>query len=332
VKISGNPRRPVESIFVALFHFEYENEPMSRIRKWVKDFFSVSHAQANGLMILIPLMAGVILSEPLWRWYNRQLPTDYSKDRRMLDSLVSLWDKSDPVSQNANEIATTKVERFTFDPNTASQEQLSRMGFPASLSIRLIRYRERGGKFKRKEDLLKIYGMDTTLYQQLAPWIRMPDNPRRKAAPTFAKKGFERRPPKPVVERFDVNLADTAQLSTIRGIGTKLSQRIVRYREGLGGFINMTQLKEVYGLDSTVIENLAKSAFVSAGFEPKRLNINTADAGTLAKHPYVTDKEARSIVAYRFQHGNFESLDDLRAIQVLSAENLLRILPYVTLN
>ena len=302
---------------------------MFQVKKWVREFFAVSHAQANGLVILLPLMAVVILSEPAWRWYTRRLPVDYSKDQATLDSLVALWRENEAVDQQQS-LTAAAHKPFHFDPNTATEEQFTSMGISPASAVRMIRYREKGGKFRVKADLLKIYGMDTALYRQLLPWIRLPDKWPKKEKPKFANKAFERRPTPEPLKAFDVNLADTAQLSKIRGIGAKLSQRIIRYREGLGGYVQMKQLKEVYGLDSTVVENLEKFAFVAEDFEPKRLNINAADARMLADHPYLSDKEARAIVAYRFQHGNFGSLDELRAIQVLTGETLSRILHYLT--
>ncbi|MEJ7643847.1 MAG: helix-hairpin-helix domain-containing protein [Chryseolinea sp.] len=280
-------------------------------------------------MILIPLLAIVILSEPAWNWYNRNLPVDYTKDQAKLDSLVALWD-ADSVLPTEKEIAPRVYEKFQFDPNSASAQDLERLGFPATLAARIVRYREKGGKFKAKGDLLKIYGIDTSFYRQLRPWVRLPDQRRSKERQKFERKAFARRPVPARINPFDVNIADTAQLRQLRGIGEKLSQRIIKYRDGLGGFVRIGQLSEVYGLDSVVVENLVKFAFVSEDFKPKLLNINTTDAKTLGAHPYLTDKEARSIVAYRFQHGNFGSLDELRAVQVLTEENLMKVLPYLT--
>ncbi len=302
---------------------------MLQVRRWFREFFSLSHAQANGLIILIPLLALLILSEPAWRWYIRHLPVDHAHDQAKLDSLVALWNADDSAYLPPKRVAPPH-RRFYFDPNTTSGEQFLELGFTHALASRIVHYREKGGKFRVKGDLLKIYGMDTSFYRQLRPWIGLPELFRRAEKRKFTGKEYGPRPHAVPLTPFDVNLADTAQLSKIRGIGEKLSERIIRYREVLGGFVRMEQLTEVYGLDSAVTGNLAKYAFVAEHFQPKRMNVNTADAKMLAVHPYLTDKDARSIVAYRFQHGNFGSLDELGAIQVLTEETLLKILPYLT--
>ncbi len=46
------------------------------------------------------------------------------------------------------------------------------------------------------------------------------------------------------------------------------------------------------------------------------VNINTADAATIAKELVgVGDKTAAAIVAYRDEHGPFDSIDDLRMVK-----------------
>jgi DNA uptake protein ComE-like DNA-binding protein len=79
-----------------------------------------------------------------------------------------------------------------------------------------------------------------------------------------------------------------------------------------------------------VVHRLASSSYIEAGFQPRKLNINTADERELAAHPYLRKTVAKSIVAYRFQHGKFESLEDLRNIHTLEPETIKKIVPYLT--
>src|SRR5258706_14664541 len=198
-------------------------------------------------------MLVLIFSEPVYRyWFVRQ-PHDYSKETKRLDSLMATWKwESDSVIKES----TPVIKSFSFDPNLSTREELADLGFTRSLATRIVNYRLKGGKFFVKRDLMKIYGMDSTLYQRLIPFISLPENISKEKT----SKKFETRE-KPAVAKFDLNQADTSRLVKIYGIGPKLSLRIVSYRDKLGGFIFQSQLQEVYGLDSTVVRELISKSF-----------------------------------------------------------------------
>jgi len=303
------------------------------IKRWIKDFFALSHSQANGFIILIPLLAIIIFSEPLWHWYIGQRKEDFSKDRAKLDSLIALWDKRQPEENKDKPVAAEPLKSvfFSFDPNHATVDELRALGFSSALASRIAHYREKGGKFKVKADLLKIYGVDSSFYQQLYAFIVLPEKPEFKK-PEFKKKEYDHKSPSKgkSISTFDINRADTAQLKKIYGIGEKLSWRIIKYRDALGGFVVMDQVLEIYGLDSAVVNRLIKASFVERDFQPFRINVNTADENTLAAHPYLKKTVAKSIVAYRFQHGEFKALDDLRKIHALDDKTIRKIAPYLT--
>lgn len=128
---------------------------------------------------------------------------------------------------------------------------------------------------------------------------------------------------------LDINEADSAQLVAIRGIGPVRARRISLYRERLGGFIKMAQLKEVYGLDSLVRLTLSKHCFVKEGFEPRRVDINAALPENLTRHPYFSWSQAKTIVLYRFQHGPFHSAEELKAIKGIAEEWVESVKPYL---
>ncbi|HTE33746.1 MAG TPA: helix-hairpin-helix domain-containing protein [Chryseolinea sp.] len=300
---------------------------MGRVRKWVRDFFSLSHSQANGFIVLIPLLAIIVMSEPVWHWYISRQPLDLSKDQAILDSIVAVWEAGE--SKITTPRAVLGQHSFRFDPNTATEQDFASLGFSKALASNIVRYRNRGGQFRTKTDLLKIYNMDTALYRRLRAFIELPVEVKAKEKKRFEGKSIGKLNKHAEIASFDINLADTAQLKLLRGIGEKLSLRIVKYRDALGGFVEMAQLREVYGLDSTVIETLSKFCFVKEGFTPHRINVNTATADELAAHPYLTGPEARSLVAYRFQHGKFEVLADLRKLQVIKEETIVKIMTYL---
>jgi len=293
--------------------------------RWVKNFFGLSRAQSNGIVVLLPLLGIIMFSEPLWHAYVSGREEDYASSRAKLDSLIEDW--SDEVEIEDQEAVSDRpsIRLSSFDPNTEPLDKLRELGFSAALSLRLIHYREKGGKFIVKKDLLKIYGMDSAFFEQLHPYIDLPE--KIEAKPEIVERPSLKRLP---VAKFDINLADTSQLKRVYGIGSRLSQRIVKYRDALGGFIAIDQLKEVYGLDTAVVNRLVRMSFLEEDFEPRKININQADEAEMAVHPYLRMAVARAIVTYRFQHGEFESLDDLRKIHALDDQTIQKITPYLT--
>ncbi len=299
---------------------------MNRLKAWIRSFFAFSRSETNALLILLPLMVLLIFSEPAYRYWFTNQELSFSKDSLRLDSLVAKWqwEKVDSISESAYR------PLFRFNPNTASRDSLLQLGFSPSLARRIVNYRTRGGVFKIKSDLLKMYGADTLLYKKLYSFIDLPLVAEKKRK-EFSTDSFPTRTIVAII-RLDLNVADTAQLITVYGIGSKFSMRIVEYRERLGGFVSMDQLKEVYRLDTTAIGRLKKKFFVSPGFVPRQIPLNSATEKELATHPYISYKLAAAVVAYRFQHGYFTSIEDLVNLKLLAEKDFQRIKPYITIN
>lgn len=300
-----------------------------RLQRLISNFFGFTRAQTNGFMVLLPLVGLLTFSEPLYRWWKSRTPRDFSQEQAVLDSLMVHWQSNE--INTIPEADEQPIKRFPFDPNRASEEELQSLGFSTGLSRRLINYRHKGGLFRVKTDLLKLYGMDSAFYFSLAPYISLPE---KNALAEKKEEAIERpvqkkelKPAEPV--RFDLNQADTTLLKSIYGIGSKLSARIVQHRQLLGGFITSDQLYAIYGLDSAVVERLADASFIHDDFQPRALNLNDATAEELAAHPYISKRMATAIITYRFQHGKYTSIDDLRNILQLNESQLNAIRPYL---
>jgi competence protein ComEA len=296
---------------------------MERLRRLIRNWLGFSRTEANGFMILLPLLFLIIISEPLYRKWAYSQEEDFSKEEKMLDSLVALWNSSPQQEIETEPQRVALIERFPFEPNKASELDLEKLGISKHLSKRIVTYRQKGGVFRVKSDLMKIYGMDSTLYRQLYAYIVLPEKVTKDEPQQFivAKKP---------AALFDLNKADTAELKTIYGIGPVLAARIIKFRDKLGGFVKADQLKDVYGLDTTVYKRLTKASFIDQNFLPNKININTSDEIKLSSHPYISKSVAKAIVAYRFQHGNFSDEGEVRKISILTPYEAERLIPYVT--
>lgn len=266
---------------------------------------------------MLPLLMLLVLSQPAYRYwlYHSYKPP---VQERLLDSLVATWrwERNDTLKGS-------NVNRQPFDPNLSTAKELADLGVPEKMASRIVKYRFNGGKFRIKADLLKIYGMDSILYSQLMPFIQLPES----HPPSPVRLAKETKPQL----LLDINLADSIQLMSIRGVGPSRSRTIVRYRERLGGFVSIDQISEVYGLDSATVDQIKKRIFIRSDFKPRQIPINSVTEWQLKSHPYIKFNLAKSIAAYRFQHGSFRTPDDLKQIQLLDEVMFQKIKPYLTM-
>ncbi len=299
---------------------------MNRLKAWVRAFFGLSRRETQGFLILLPLLLLSVFIMPTYHLWKASQKQDFSKESKELDSMLARWtweEKQDSI------LKETEHALFTFNPNTSTKEDFIRLGFSTNLATRIDNYRTKKGRFSIKSDLLKIYGMDSGLYNRVFAFIDLPEERETKKSGLPAINETAVSLPK---EKFDINQADTTQLIGIYGIGSKLSQRIIKYKNQLGGFTSMNQLSEVYGLDTAVISELNRKAFVTIDYQPKKININSATEKELSTHPYIKYSLAKAITTYRFQHGNFNSVEDLKKIALVDETFYNKIKPYLTLN
>ena len=166
--------------------------------------------------------------------------------------------------------------------------------------------------------------------------------PYRSYYPTAAKqepKGFSReyshdqeRPFAPRQQQkpllINLNEADSAQLEALPGIGERLSARIIKYRDRLGGFHDVAQLKEVYGLQDSVLVLLVTRLFVPPGGLIKKMDVNKCSYADFRRHPYMGHAFAKSLVAFRQTHGEIETVDELYQLVAVKKEEIERMKPY----
>lgn len=285
--------------------------------QWLRNLFGFTRAQTNGFAVLLPLLLLIIFSEPLYR--NFFLSPDQPPEIIFPSGnpAVPLPDL-DGIAHTAD--AASSIAKV--NPNDASFNEWVSLHVPQEVAARILAYRKKGGKFLYKTDLLKIYGLDTALYERLAIHLNLPDQPENfsvAAAPA-------RLPAAP----FDLNFADSAQLVSVYGIGPVLARRIMNYRHALGGFVAWHQLYRVYGLDTAVIIAMQKRFIIKEDFIPRKININTATEQELAAHPLISVFMARAIFRYRLQHGNFSRVEDVLKIIPINVQDFESVKPYLT--
>jgi competence ComEA-like helix-hairpin-helix protein len=129
---------------------------------------------------------------------------------------------------------------------------------------------------------------------------------------------------------LNINLSDTSQWKHLKGIGSKRAIQVVKYRNLLGGFNNVEQLKEVYSISDSLYDSFSKFLYIKDS-SINQININTCNYNQLKKHPYIKWNIANSIVSYRKQHGLYKSLNELLKIHIINDELYIKIVSYLTI-
>ena len=250
----------------------------NQLQKNIRKYFGISRTEANGLMVLILLMILLILSPLIYRQCGIGAYQNYEKDLALLDSLSDILFLS--TDSTVSDKPSLDPDFTSFDPNRVSFSNMVRMGIDSLLARRIISYRRKGGIFHEPRDLLKIYDFPDTLYKRIHPIIRIPQ--KEEIIPTPAAAGSTASVSDRRIEssqnwipvHMDLNEADTTQLISIKGIGSVFSNRIVKYRDLLGGYVSIEQLDEVYGLKEETLLNLKERVYVDSIFEPEMIRIN----------------------------------------------------------
>lgn len=301
--------------------------------QWIQYAFGYNRTEAKGFILLLMLLF-TYLSIHLYVWLSPSkvsiaLTQSQLNQNTALVSLIETAENPpnrfksfEKKEEEAHPVVPIRLH--SFDPNVASVEEFEELGMPQWLAKRIDRFKSKGGKFFKKEDLLKIYDFPEPLYQKLIPYITIsaPQNDK------FAKRSFilqEKTPKTPA--KFDLNTVDTTRLIQLKGIGSKLAARIVKYRDILGNFVSTSQIREVYGLDSLVVEEILRYGYINNP-QVRKINVNESSFEQM-KHPYLKPYIAKAIVNFRNQHGKFQSIQDLKAIKLLTPDIIQKLEPYL---
>lgn len=165
-----------------------------------------------------------------------------------------------------------RCENFRFDPNTASIDDLMRLGFSQKQAQSIDNYRQKGGRFRRRSDFAKSYVVEDSVFQRLEKYIDIP--------------------------KIDINSADSAALMSLPGIGKFFAGKMVSYRKELGGYSYPEQLMDIWHFDKEKFDNL-KDLIKADTLGVPAYSLWTLPEKELAVHPYIGKRAARSIVMFR---------------------------------
>lgn len=315
-------------------------------RKWVKEYFTFSQKERRAVIILaicatlfalLPTMFPFLVKNDLQLVNNPEVEKELAQLKTIPGNTdQNLGDESsDQLFQPKTNFSKTqewKGSLFYFDPNTASENDWQKLGLRDKTIKTILNYRSKGGKFRRAEDLGKIYGLHEDELQRLLPYVKIAgagpsfENDNHTAVITSpAKNSFS----KTTAAVIDINSADTTELKRLNGIGSKLSQRIINFRSKLGGFVSVEQVAETYGLPDSTFQKIKEQLKVNPS-AIKKIDINSASLDELKAHPYIRFAIANAIIQYRNEHGRFQTVSELQKLGAIDETVFRKISPYLT--
>ena len=307
------------------------------MKKRKRIVFFLTGEQWVGLALLVLLVLGTLIAvkrlqprdEVEENWVNDSTKVEFAAYQAKQDSIrKSQWKRT-------YKRDTIAIRMQMFDPNTVDSNTLVHLGFKPWQAQNLLKYRAKGGKYRKAEDLKRLYGMTDSMYQTLQPYICIElENLKVDSSANDSLMGDTTRhdtmPRWQHVKKdtiLNLRTADTTELKMIRGIGSYRAKQIVRYREALGGFVRVEQLLEVEGMEN-VPDSVLKH-FVLDTADVKQLNINSIGVRQLSKHPYLSFEEAKAIYEFRRKKIRLDSLGQLNELECVSDEAIKRIAPYL---
>jgi len=302
-----------------------------RIKKIFDSIFVLSKSERNGTLILLSMIFILIIFRfliPIIIQNNKQFNIDYDHRIGQLEKIRDSLNKQnyppkqtfskgsfknvkkEKNAERKDEPENSQVTLSRFDPNRATFDDLIRLGFSEKAARNLISYKLKGGVIRKSEDLKKIYGIDSFLYATIQPYVFITEEKERGR------------------DLIEINGTDSATLTSLKGIGPAYASRICKYRNYLGGYVSLDQLKEVYQLPEETY--LAIRSFLTLDeSKVKKININFADVKELKDHPYCTYEDARKIINYRSKRGFIQNVNQLFLDSVIEISVFNRLEPYL---
>ena len=295
-----------------------------KIKSSWKEYFNFSARERRGAFFL----ACILLIQIIFLFYQRNLTKPLAlPDAKIISSLLDLLNKNDSdsvlVSNNIDSVIIPK-SYFNFDPNNLPDSSWLQLGI-SEKQIKVIKnYINHGGKFRIKNDFKKMYCISNNKYLELESYILLPDS-MHFASRQQIKKTYDS-------EFVNLDIADSAILIKLKGIGPVLASRIIKYRDKLGGFHSTEQIKEVWGINDSLYQSLISTIGIKNKIPFRFIHLNTDTFGILASHPYIKGKLAGLICNYRKQHQSFNSIEELKQLPLITEENFLKLAPYLKLD
>ena len=294
--------------------------------------FLLTAEQWLGLLILAVLIIGGMVAtkylqpkaEPI-KLVEDSVKTNFEDYQAKQDSIYKAkWKKT-------YKRDTIEIRMQIFDPNTVDSVTLLHLGFKPWQAKNMLKYRAKGGRYRQKEDMKKLYGMTDSMYIALEPYICIQQDSIAVDSAQVDTIRLDSLPKWRSIKKdtiLNLRTADSTELKLIRGIGSYRAKMIVRYREQLGGYARVEQILEARGMDKVVADSILPHFYIDSVVLNK-MPVNKIRPEVLHRHPYLSFEQAKAIYEYRRRHIRIKSAEELKKIKGLSPTDIEKISIYL---
>ena len=265
-----------------------------------KSYFQFTKSQRSGIILLVLLC---IIFQFAYFFIDFKTVTNNSKEKQE-------WLAFQTDIDSLKQIKRDYIPKiYPFNPNFITDFKGYKLGMSVAEIDRLLNFRKTNKYVNSAQDFQKVTKVSDSLLNTMSPYFKFPDWVNNKKEYKSNYVLFEKKKVKIII--LDINLATKEDLIKVYGIGPALSDRILKLKDLLGGFVSMEQMSDVWGLSPEVIENLNKNFKVAVLPKVRKVDINNASIKELMLFPYFKYALAKAIVTYRSMNGDFKENADL---------------------
>lgn len=292
----------------------------------IKFYFKYSNNERRGIFLLFTI---IIVFQLTGFFVDFKMISNSSPEE---EKWLSLQSKIDSLKLQKQEYVP-KI--YPFNPNFITDYKGYKLGMSVSEIDRLLAFRKQNKYVNSPEEFQAVTQVSDSLLNTMSPYFKFPDWIKNKKEYKKDFKRYENYPNSTFAKKeklvvIDINQASQEDLIKIYGIGEATSLRILKFRESLGGFATMEQMKDIWGLSPEVVEKLNAHFKISTRSNIKKIDINNASVKELSQFPYFNYQVAKQIVTFRSMNGDFKNVDDLTKIKGLSIDKANIIALYLT--
>lgn len=275
----------------------------------LKEYFTFSKGERNAAIILVVITTVVFIGVRGYFYANPVQNAFSVGDSAKVDSFVAAYKQYTEGAEPA---------LFDFDPNQIGIAEWQQLGFSEKQAKAIETYKTKR-KFSKPDDLKKVYVISEEMYARLLPYIQIGGVQPEDMEEAFQEKNVQ----------VEINAADSAAFVRVDGIGPYYARKIIKYRNELGGFVYVEQIKEVWGMPDSVYQKV-KAQMTCVPKVRRKINVNKDDLEVMRAHPYIRTALGRILIKRRTKYGEFQSVEDLRRIVQIDDSLYQKLEPYVT--
>ena len=295
----------------------------------LKSHFKFSNSQRNGVFLLAILIVAIQCFYAFVDLSPKEISTDS-------EALQTFKLQVDSLKKIVSEKNTPKV--YPFNPNYITDFKGYTLGMSTQEIDRLLEFRDENQWINSAKQFQEITKVSDSLLNHLAPLFQFPEwvtdpKPKNNWGNSSKSMGQKEYPSKTYDQKIDLNTATAQDLQKVHGIGEKLSDNIIKYRNKFkGGFISEVQLQDIYGLSQEVIQRIINDFDLKTPRDIEKINLNAASKDQLVTIQYIDYEIAHYIIEQRTLRDGFKSFDELLKVKNFPVQKFEIIKLYLTLN